>query len=348
MAENDVPDVSMSNTKKEILAAYDKLLKQYKEKKEQSLDAKEKIEEIKTRKAVAVAEGLSPEKVLKEISDVKASIGTLLAQVTDRLESEVGKLASVQHAIEAKEAELREIYAIEREVGSLAALIEAQKQIKEESERSLTERRQRLEEEIQTTRAEWDKEKERRAEAETERSVDEKRQRQREQEEFEYEFDKEKRRARDQFEEEELKLQKELRSKREELDRREEILAAGESELKELRQKVEGFPKELDSGVSRATQETATKLTAEAQGREELLKKEFEGERNVLVTRIESLEKTINEQAQQLKHLSQTQEKAYQQVQDIALKAVESSGNVRSLSQVIAAQGERRKGEKQE
>lgn len=348
MAENEIPEVSMNNTKKEILAVYDKLLKQYKEKKEQSLEAAEKIDEIKARQAIAAAEGLSPEKVLKEISEVKASIGTMLARVSDQLESEVEKLDSIQHAIEAKEAELREVFGIEREVGSLAALIEAQKQLKEQSESSLAECRCQLEEDIKRTRADWKKETERRAEEETERKVSEKRRRQREEEEFKYEFEKKKRRAQDQFEEERQKLEKELRSKREEMDGREQALTAKEGELNELRQKVEGFPNELEESVLRATEETTQKVTAEAKGRDELLKKQFEGERNVLVTRIESLEKTINEQAQQLKHLSQTQEKAYQQVQDIALKAVESSGNVRSLSQIISAQGERRKAEKQE
>lgn len=343
MAEKEPPKVSMSNTKKDILEAYEELLKQYKEKKEQSLDAKERIEEIKTEKALAIAESLSPERVLKEIGDVKASIGVLLGQVSDQLETEVSKLESIQHAIRAKEVELKEIYSIEKEAGSLVALVETQKQMKEESETSLAQRRRELEEEIRKTRSEWEKEKERHAEEVVERSVADKRQRQREKEEFQYEFEKEKRRAKDQFEEEQLKLQKELRLSREELDRREEAVAARENELDELRQKVDGFQKELDTAVSRTTQETTKRLAAEAQTREELLKKEFEGERNVLVTRIESLEKTITEQTQQIKHLSQTQDKAYQQVQDIALKAVESAGNLRSLSQMIGAQKERQK-----
>jgi hypothetical protein len=348
MAENEIPEVSMNNTKKEILAAHDKLLKQYKEKQEQSLDAEEKIEEIKTRKAIAAVQGLSSEEVVKEISDVKASIGTLLAQVSDQLELEVERLDSIQRAIGVKEAELNEVFGIEREVGSLAALIEAQRQLKEESDSSLAERRRQLEEEIKKTRGEWEKEKEQRAEEETERKVSVKRQRQREEEEFKYEFEKNRRRAQDQFEEEKQKLEKELRLKREELEGREQSVAAREGELNELRQRVEGFPSELEAVASGAKEETKQRLTAEAKGREELVKQQFEGERNVLVTRIESLEKTINEQAQQLKHLAQTHEKAYQQVQDIALKAVESSGNVRSLSQTILAQSEQRKADKKE
>jgi chromosome segregation ATPase len=154
----------------------------------------------------------------------------------------------------------------------------------------------------------------------------------------------------DQFEEEQEKLKKELHSKREELDRREESIAARENELDELRKRTERFSDELNEVVSKAKEETAKRLSEEAKARENLMKKEFEGERNVLLTRIESLEKTIKEQTQQINRLSQNQDKAYQQVQDIAFKAVEGASNLRSLSQTLAvqSQAERRKTEKEE
>ena len=57
----------------------------------------------------------------------------------------------------------------------------------------------------------------------------------------------------------------------------------------------------------------------------------------MLTTRIESLEKTVKEQNQQIAHLSQQLEKAYQKVQDIAVKAVEGSSNV-NLQQLIREQ----------
>jgi len=78
-----------------------------------------------------------------------------------------------------------------------------------------------------------------------------------------------------------------------------------------------------------------------AKNREELLKKEFEGERNVLNTRIESLERAVAEQNQLIAQLSQQLEKARGQVQDIAIKAIEStspSQPLASLPQLIAEQ----------
>ena len=63
-----------------------------------------------------------------------------------------------------------------------------------------------------------------------------------------------------------------------------------------------------------------------------MLTKEFEGERKMLITRIEALEKTGKEQSERIQNLTQQLEKAYQKVQDIAVKAVEGSANARSFS----------------
>jgi len=62
------------------------------------------------------------------------------------------------------------------------------------------------------------------------------------------------------------------------------------------------------------------------------VKKEFMGERNVLTTRIESLEKIGKEQSEQIAKFSQQLEKAYQQVQDIAVKTIEGSSTIKSFA----------------
>jgi hypothetical protein len=79
----------------------------------------------------------------------------------------------------------------------------------------------------------------------------------------------------------------------------------------------------------------------EAKGREELLKKEVEGERNVFKARVESLEKTTKEQAERITALTRQLEAAYQKVQDIAVKTVEGASNsksVASLQQLLGDQ----------
>src|SRR5437016_5723634 len=103
------------------------------------------------------------------------------------------------------------------------------------------------------------------------------------------------------------------------------------------------------SASAKAVQEATAKAQADSSAREELLKREFVGERNVLTTRIASLEQTAKEQSAQILKFSQQAEKAYSQVQDIAVQAIEGSSNFKSLTslqQLLAEQGRKPGAEK--
>jgi len=77
--------------------------------------------------------------------------------------------------------------------------------------------------------------------------------------------------------------------------------------------------------------EATDRLKLEAKNREELFRKEFEGERNVLATKNESLEKTCKDLIAANAKLAQQLETAYQKVQEIAEKTVESTSQAKSL-----------------
>jgi hypothetical protein len=141
---------------------------------------------------------------------------------------------------------------------------------------------------------------------------------------------------RDKLNDEKVTLEKELRQKKEaaekELAERERVLVEKETELNTLRAKAAAFPKELDDSLNKAVKEATERLKLEAKNREDLLKKEFEGERNVLTTRLESLEKTVKDLADHNARLSKQLEAAYQKVQEIAEKTIESAGQSKSLA----------------
>ena len=346
-------ELSMSNTKKEMLDAYNALLKQLREKREAELKPEKIIEEKKKREVVEVAETLSSEGVVKEIGNLKLEIGKRLTHISDGLEEEVIKFKQIQKAIEVKEEELKELYEIERSAETFAALIEAQNQKRQEFESEMAARKEELNREIQAIREEREKEK-KEHEAETkERDAAEAKRREREKEEYGYSFKREQQLAKDKFEDEKVKMEKEIQLKKEQMEKdlteREKAVSEREEELDELQKKVIAFPKEMENAVNKAVKETTERITQEAKNREELTRKEFDGERNVLTTRIESLEKTAKEQNAQIANLSAQLEKAYQKVQDIAVKSVEGSSNLKSLSslqQLVSEQSRRQSQEK--
>ena len=328
--------ITLSNTKQEMLEAYQAALKQLEAQREAELKPEKKIEEKKTKEVIQVAESLSSEGVSREISNLKIETSKTLAQISDRLEEEVNKFKAVQNAIALKEKELQELYEIEKSAVTLAALIESQNQKRQAFEIEMAEKKEALSQEIETLRAEREKEKKDYEEVTKERDTSEKKKRDRDKEEYEYSFKREQKLAKDKFEDEKTKLEKEIHIKKEQMEsalkEREKVIAEKEEELNDLRKKVSTFPKEMEAAVGKAIKEMTEKLNLEAKNREELQKREFIGERNVLTTRIESLEKIVKEQNEQIAKLSQQLEKSYQQVQDIAVKTIEGSSTIKSFA----------------
>jgi hypothetical protein len=330
--------VSDKSTKQEMLEAYSVLQRQLDEQRSASLNPEKKLEEKRVEEAVRTAVEISPEGVDRGIGNLKAEIGRMLAQLSDQLAAESNRFSQVQKAIAAKEKELQELYGIEKAATSLAALLEAQNQKRREFEVELAEQKAELATEIEQTRAEWEKEKLAHNFELKERDTLEKKARDREKEEFTYGFKRDQQAWRDQFNDEKVKLEKEILIKKEtaakELAEREKAVVDREKELAELRSKVAAFPKELETTVAKAVQEATDRIQLEARNKEQLLGKEFEGKQNVLTTRITSLESTVKEQADQLGRATKQLELAYQKVQEIAEKAIEGSSQSKALAEL--------------
>jgi hypothetical protein len=108
------------------------------------------------------------------------------------------------------------------------------------------------------------------------------------------------------------------------LAEREKIVAAREQELMTLRAGAEAHPREMEAAVARAVDETTRRITLEAEHKAALAKKEAEGERNVQAARLEAMERSLKEQSDQVTKLNRQLEAAYQKLQDVAVKALES------------------------
>lgn len=322
--ETTTKRLSMASTKQEMLEAYQVLLKQLQEKEKTELRPEEEIEKKKKKEVVEIADALSSDGVVKAASDLKVEMGKTLAQLAERLEEEVAKYRKVKEAVEVKESELEEIYDIQKAAQSLAALLETQNR-----------KRQELEKENEILRQAQEKEQELYEVRIKERDSEEARRRQREKEEYDYSFKREQLLNKNKSDDEKLKLEKELSAKKEIIEKqsaeRERLLAEKEDKFAELQKKADSFPKELDTALQKAIKETTERLQSEGRNKEELLKKSLEGERGVLSAKIESLERLTKDQKEQITKLSQQIEKAYQQIEDIAVKTVGSTFEMKSL-----------------
>lgn len=325
-----------ASTKKRVQKAYQEASAVVDAKEELVAQAEREAELRKQQAAVQVAAELGEEELgVQEIFKLKSDLGKLLGGLAERLESELENFQTVRKAVAAKEAELKDLYEIGRNANTLAALIEAQGREQAAFEAEMAERREELEAEAEAERDRWQKEKEDYAAALKSQREADKKQRDREREEYDYAFKREQALAKNAFADEKAALEKSLAALREETEKslavREAAVEESEQEYKDLRVAVEKLTKERDVAVKQAVDALRERLTGEHKAQVELMQKSFEGERSVLSTKIEALDKAVKDQAAQIAKYTAQLEAAYGKVQDIAVKALEGTANAKTL-----------------
>ena len=342
-------EASMKNTKKEMLNIIQSLQKEIEEKEKSKLNAEQVREETKNIKTVEKADKTAASNVSTELHSLKISINKELTSLSDKIEAEAEKYENLNQAIKLKQTELAEIYGIEKEAAKLAAILEAQNQTKEDFEKEiagkrerqeneLTTKREQLENQIAETKTAWEKEKAEYLETFAEKKNNNEKEQIRENEEYEYQLKRTRELEQNKFADEKEQIEREIKQKKDEfeqfrqtksmeLDEREKHVAERELIMDELREKVDSFPAQLEKDVDASVKQAEKSLSDRFSQNEALLLKGFEGEKNVLETRIIALESLVKDQAKQIDKLNTQQEKAYKQVQDIASKAVAGSAD---------------------
>jgi len=339
MAKTDgsgLPQIKTNSTKKEMLEAY-KAAKELLAKQEKTLlDAEKARKDLEKRAMLVEAQKQASQDPMHRIHDLRATISRELTALAEKFEAEMEAFQRVQDAVTQKQAELQQLFEIETTAGDLAALIQAQQVRKTEFEAQLEQRKQQLEAEIDQVQMQWKRDKTiYETQVNEDRQIQET-QRKREEEEYEYSLAREREQRRNTLEDELGVLEREMAQKKEtfasettakdkELKEREQIVSEKEQELAQLKTQVEGFPQELAAKLKQAVDETTTRLASDNAKNEALLKAQFAGEKNVLLSRIDALQSLTETQKQQLTELSQKQESAYEKVQDIASQAVASA-----------------------
>jgi hypothetical protein len=128
-------------------------------------------------------------------------------------------------------------------------------------------------------------------------------------------------------------LEKELADRRvlleQEFAKREGNILAKEQELQSLRVQAEEAPKKLQQAIVDTEKSVTDRLRFKYDYEVKLAQKEVEGERKLSQQMITTLEAKIKQQEQQIKELTEKTNHAGLQVQQIAVKAIESTSGQR-------------------
>jgi hypothetical protein len=327
-------ELSEKNTKAEILKAYDKLLKDVQIAKTE-VPKKMQEEKQKTETLNKVA-NLSNEGIVKSIVTLKSGLNSSLEEIQQSLMNEFKKLEEIRAAIALEKQSLEDLYSLSANTDSLAAMLLAQKEKKENFEKAMTEKTEAFAQEMTSKKEQWEIEKSKQKTAEKEYTDELNKRRKRDEDEYAYNLKVGRQKEKDDYDTKKTQLEKELIDKKErfELDvtSRELNLKNAESELAELRKANAEFPGKLERALKDKEAEV-TKLLQTKYGFDiQLKEKQYESDIRLKDQMISSLQEKIKEQQDQLKDYAEKSNLAEANVKDIAVKAIENASKVRMIT----------------
>ncbi|HHH50300.1 MAG TPA: hypothetical protein ENK52_04905 [Saprospiraceae bacterium] len=304
--------VSNSNTKAEILQAYDQLLNQLKKERSQNSALQRELEQ-KKQLVVKAEEQTKEGGATQSIQLIRKTLNEQLDKIELGLSNEQQKFEELQQAIKIEQETLEELYKIKAQAESLDALLITHKRAKDKLEEETDSLKIKLKEEIEATKISW----------------------KREQESYEYDLKIERRNEEDSYNQRKAQQEKELKEQKLEFEKnvkiRENILAEQEEEFKRLQKEVAQFEGRLQKSIQAAEKTISDQLTKEFDYRQKLETKDLQAQLQLSKQQIESLQQKVAEQQELIKTLSSKTDNATLQVKDIALKAIENAG-IRSLT----------------
>jgi DNA repair exonuclease SbcCD ATPase subunit len=323
-----------TDSKKDIWNAYKASQKELSQRARTTLDPVKVKTNKRKKEVIEKAKPLNLDGVSKSIETLKNRTEGALNGISDEIKAQLENLETIQEATRIREEEIREIYGIEKEAETLAALVDAQAKQKERFETTMAEQKENFQDEQRRAKKAWEEEKSEYLKAQKLQESEDKNRRAREMADHKYNYERDERVRLDNLQDN-LKTQQKAHQEMVEqankaLNEREEAIAKKEQEYTDLQAKIDAFPAELE-----AAQEQAKKRASQSYGIEvNALKKGYEADIKVLQANVENLTGDKADLQRQVASLNTKLENAYSQVNQAAMAALESKGNANTVAQI--------------
>ncbi len=332
------------NTKAEILAAYEELLKENK-----TLQTQAKAAATVVTYPVSTPEPPKPmtpptlnsqkvENIIDNLGKLQLGFGGAVSDLSEKLTTEATKLGEIQKLVTEELKQLQELHDLEVTDTTFATLIQTYEENAKTFESEFAQRREALEISISDQKKAWLKEQEDYQRTLKERNENQLKTLQRDTEEYQYNLDLQRNLNIEEYEQGKKVLYQQLDERKEQQQKaweeREKALAEREKEFADAKAKVEAMPQEKDAAIKKAKEEGRGIAAYQARVKADLYAKEVEGQKQYYELRLQSLSETIQTQESRIQNLSKQLDAALKQVQDLAVKAIEGASNL-SSSQVL-------------
>lgn len=316
-------DITAKSTKQQILDAY--------------LEAKEKLDAMEATKddpriEAQKNEAIRTEKSAKDIINMSILSTDIVNQYNDLCAD-----------IEAKKAQLKELYGIEAQANSLVAMINAQKEIQHDIQISHEIMLQKHMEENKANEQEWESkilEKKMSYEAAQKELKEEyelvKRDlaltRKREAEEYNYNLNRQRQLENDKWADEKAAREKELDERELTLEGLEKEVAEKMLSVSELQEKVNSIPELIEAATSEGKKMGKAEAEKSHVFEVRAINQKNEYEVQSLKDKIERLEVLCEEKSNTIDDLRAKLDKSYSEIRELATETVKSTGGVKILN----------------
>ena len=335
------------NTKAEILAAYDELSKENTVLKSQ-LDklAKETPvvqAKITAEPKLAMSQPSTVQQrmnfIIDNLGKIQLGVGSAISELSEQLTTEATKLQEIRRDLATETQELQTLHDLKKiNDDTLDSLIKSYEDNLKTFSEEFSQRKDTLEQEVQTRIKAWYKEQEEYKSTVKERNENQNKTRQRESTEYKYNLELQRKLALEEYEQTQKDIHQELDEFQQLIEKqwteREKAIAEREKQFTEAKAKLEAFPKEKEAALKRAIEEGKGIAYYQAKIRSDLYAKEVEGQKRFYEQRVQSLEQIIQNQEGRIQNLAKQLEATSRQVQDLAVKAIEGAANVNSYQTV--------------
>ena len=263
-------EITLKNTKAEILEALN-----------QALEREKNINKTKSDPQKEEVERKKKESISESKENIKQNI------FSDEL---INKFKNLETAIEALEEKLKNLYGLEGELNNFTLVVNAEKDFLADLEIKKKVEIEKLETSIQELEAEYKKKNKELEEEYATKAKTLKLERDREVEEYDYKLKREREIVNNKWEDEKKIREVNLRNLEDEAKKKLKEVTEKETYLKELEQKVEGIPEMMLKEYERGRKEATAELKKEQEYQTELLKKDFQNTIDRQADKIKSLE----------------------------------------------------------
>ena len=305
-------EITLKNTKAEILEALN-----------QALEREKNINKTKSDPQKEEVERKKKESISESKENIKQNI------FSDEL---INKFKNLETAIEALEEKLKNLYGLEGELNNFTLVVNAEKDFLADLEIKKKVETEKLETSIQELEAEYKKKNKELEEEYATKAKALKLERDREVEEYDYKLKREREIVNNKWEDEKKIREVNLKNLEDEAKKKLKEVTEKETYLKELEQKVEGIPEMMLKEYERGRKEATAELKKEQEYQTELLKKDFQNTIDRQADKIKSLEGELEKISALNVSMQDKMDKAYVEMKELATKTVEANGQVKIFS----------------